>query len=1458
MLTLPAGRTVRLLDEGLGAGSAYDSPVARLVVGEGLYYARRGLIKREEQALRLSSDPEGYGLRSALSSQPVKVSLTWTSERPLPDAEWVVRALPLREGPVGDALGAVSGPVAGSARLKVKKGGSALSLGLLTPGLYLLTAARVDAPASVAAAGVLRVTDLNLVAISAPNQTRVWVTRLGSGAPLQGAEVRGVALKRNEEGRLVARRALGPVRTDAQGLAALSLRDGEYAVLQTQTQLGGQVHRADLGQDYALWSGDAERARALIQTDKPVYRPGETLRGFALLRRLGAGTRTPYTGEVTVRLVRGYPRLALGQVRVKPDADGLIRYSFPLPEDARTGSYALEVVLPGSPSAANPQPQPDVSSLPVEVRAFVKPQFTLDLSAPEEIVSGAPAVLTARAELYAGGGANVQAEVFTDTAGGGNSEPYLWVQDGDEGVNYQYETVSGRSSGGGWSPSIGPKRRPDAALQTRAGQGRVSLDLRAKGGQPTPYAVTVRARDEYGRDVQATRQITVHPAALKFELLTQPRQTGARSEVRAAVRVVGSNEPRSGATVRAELVRVRWVKNKRIDETVSTQTVKSGPGGALTLQLPLPSDKPGGYLLRLSTTDSAGRVARATVDAGTVNEPSERPEAERLTLSADKAVYAPGDTAKVELRTSLPKGTPLLLVASAENRTLTRLITVSGPQQRVEWKITRELEPAFQLQAVAVRGGRTVLGMVGGLLVPRLDQRLGVSVQAQGEVRPGENATFTVRTTRAGQPVSALVTLSGVNEAVYAITEDPTPNPWRWLWGATWPQSELRSSSDLSDGGRGGGGGDLESGLYRQDLRDVAVFQAVQTDKNGRAQVTVKMPEALGPYRLMARAFTRSGGVGEAQGEQRVGLPFAVRLARPRVLTLGDTGTAAVSAERRGGQGGQVTLSLKAGGEAASRTLPLQGGSATSLFPLKAPGSGSVLTLEASATLGTQRDGVRESLPLRPAGTRELLSSGGVLRAAGSATDRLSWEQDQAVESLILDLAATPLQLALSGLDPALADPKERWITTDAVSARLSTNLDLAGLAGAFGWTELRTRALAQARRDLVTLLGLHSNQGGWGWSAEAKPDPEMTARALSALVQARGAALTDAGTVEAARTEAQALYQKGSKLPLLAAALARAGAPQAAVNLARAGVGDPAEAARLAEVLAGTQPELARRLYAQARQAAKTDKDGALVLTPSAFWRGDTEPTALLLQAAARLGQQADFAPLRAALEDRRTGSAWDGPVATAEAVRALRQLAEKEGKPAPREVTVTLGSYRQVLTVTAPTRLLIPAGSVTPGALTLQSSAPLAYARELRVRRSGAAPAALSPVKVTRQYDKASVARDGVVTVTLTVTSPSAARHLRVVDPLPGGLEAVDDRPFTPSIDVNPAGSNQTVWTERSLYDDRAVFYLEDLKAGTTTLRYRLRALASGTYAAPAPRVEFASGAAPAQGSAQKITVK
>lgn len=1474
-LTLPAGKPLMVVEVPDGPRDG-QTPVT-VIYGGKLYYTRFGLLGSDDSPLSFR-DGTGYFSVPQSASRSVTVPLLWEGEGAA-DLDWQVSALPLAEPKLGGSPLALAGSAVRTVNVKLRATGTEgkktraagqVELGRLPAGLYLLTASRPDAPATVLGTEVIRVSDLHLTSLASPRKVRVWATHAVTGAVLPGVRLSGLAVTRSYEPvadrETVTTRPLSPVTTDEQGLASFNLRDGENLVVLGQGRLDGQMQTARLGGMYdEYWLSETEHARALIQTDKPVYRPGETLRGLAVLRQLTPGQRLPYRapgdGTVTVRLVSLYSSLTLAQQKVKPDADGLVRFSFALPDSVKTGSYSVQVELPRAAGPDNPRPTPDVSSMAVEVRAFVKPLFTLDLSGPQEIVSGTDWPLTARTELYQGGPANVSGEGFLSEGSPSENLYDSEMQQGDDSLFFEeFDWAAGGTS----LPAIDPKRRPDFTLRTVAGRATLPLSLRAEDGLPTFYQVTVRSRDEYGRDVWATRSVTVHPAALKFE---NARVSGPEELKRVTVQVrqVGTDKPLPGRKVTVTAVRSYRAagpggSSQDREERLFEKTLTTDAQGRIAVSVPTPMGKEGEYTLTLAGSDSTGRRARARLDVAWV---SGRDEEEKrsfsLSVSTDQETYAPGSTATVRVKTDLPVGTPLLLGASAEDRSELRVVKVTGPTMNVPWQIGPTLEPAFTVQAVAIRQGEFVQGSTDLLFVPRRDQQLNVTVTPQGEVRPGEKATFTIRTTRAGKGVSALTTLSAVNESVYAVVGDPTPHPWRFFWGATYPQIEVRSSQMMSDDGRGGGGGGDDGALYRSDLREVAAFQTVQTDASGNARVTVTMPEALGSYRLSVRALTRSGAAGEAKGVQRVGLPFAVRLIRPRVLTQGDTGSVVVGAVDRNGKGGNVTLSLTAGGAAQTKTLPLQGGSATQTFRVQAPSRGQALPLQASAARGSERDGIREDVPLRPAGQRLLLSGSGTLKGAASVP--LKWDSGARPESLIIDLAASPLQLALSGLDAALSDPEDRWVTTDGFSARLTSNLHLAALAGQFGWPDMRERALAQARRDFAGLLALQG-QDGWGWTESSEATADMTALALLATVQAKGAGLTHAQTLREVQQAAQGWADKPT--PLLAAALAQAGAPQVAVRLARQGVSDPADAARLASVLASAQPPLAATLYDRARKAARSDKDGALVLGSAASWQGDSEPTALLLEAAARLNRTADLPALTRAVLERRTGSAWSGggggwggPRATAASIQAIRVLAAREGKPQPRPVTVKLGRYQKTVTVSAPVRLTVPAQQVQAGTLSLQAAAPTPYAWELRLRRNGSAPAALSPVKIERRYDKTTVGRDGIVTVTLTFSTPSRLTHLRVTDPLPGGLEAIDDSPLFETATVNVAGSNRTAWADRALYDDRAVFYLEDLKPGTTTIRYRLRALAAGDYAAPAPRVDFASGAAPAEGSGQVVKV-
>ncbi|WP_139806386.1 hypothetical protein [Deinococcus hopiensis] len=182
-----------------------------------------------------------------------------------------------------------------------------------------------------------------------------------------------------------------------------------------------------------------------------------------------------------------------------------------------------------------------------------------------------------------------------------------------------------------------------------------------------------------------------------------------------------------------------------------------------------------------------------------------------------------------------------------------------------------------------------------------------------------------------------------------------------------------------------------------------------------------------------------------------------MRLSRPRVLTQGDEGSAYVSVQDRTGLPSPVTLGFKAAGAGAAQAIPLKFGSGTVRFPLRARTSGPGLTPGARAVRGSERDALRETLPLRGASPRTLLTSQGTQPQRGVLTDVLTWPSGGRPESLTADLAVTSLQAVLGGLDAHMQDPEERWVTTEGVAARLGANLDLTALAARLGWRRRAT-----------------------------------------------------------------------------------------------------------------------------------------------------------------------------------------------------------------------------------------------------------------------------------------------------------------------------------------------------------------------------------------------------------------
>jgi hypothetical protein len=168
----------------------------------------------------------------------------------------------------------------------------------------------------------------------------------------------------------------------------------------------------------------------------------------------------------------------------------------------------------------------------------------------------------------------------------------------------------------------------------------------------------------------------------------------------------------------------------------------------------------------------------------------------------------------------------------------------------------------------------------------RFDQslrELTVTVQPDQErYRPGEKATLNISVTdREGRPVQAEVLLSAVDEAIFrlqgqAFFEDLEILRTLYLGvssGIFRTYASHQYPSEDSGGGRGGGGGE------RDDFKDVALFDRVTTDSQGRASISFDLPDNLTSWRVTALAVSEKLYAGSSVSLVPVSLPMFVDVA---------------------------------------------------------------------------------------------------------------------------------------------------------------------------------------------------------------------------------------------------------------------------------------------------------------------------------------------------------------------------------------------------------------------------------------------------------------------------------------------------------------------------------------------------------------------------------------------------
>lgn len=951
-----------------------------------------------------------------------------------------------------------------------------------------------------------------------PEVTLAHVARLATGEPvsgvsffLNGVKVDGRATDANGF-------AVLPIGLDRAASTALRAEGGGAAVT---VQLKNPSRENRLFPQYSAESaptlGDL---RAMVITDRGIYRPGATVHIKASVRKRLGDEIAPLAGKPVVVKVIGPTEEELARFPLVTDDMGSVSADYTAPAESRLGRHIITVTEAGD--------DDHLDETVVQIAEFEPPRFTVDVTASE-----ARSVLSATVlGKYLFGAAMDKADVeWTLTrepaklppgplgdAGLVFTEPqrdWWWEEDDDEDDK--------------WSRAGSGQLGPDGTLKITQ-----KLDMSGTTG-PQSFTLEADVADTSYRHIAGRASVVVHPAS---------RYAGVRiekpwSDVGATVPVqlgVADREgrPVTGVTVTARMLAVDWTYIKKpirggYDYQWQRTTKEVGSCTAVSGTSPVSCDltppKSGSYEVHAEVDGKRGGQASLWAWGTDGDKPVVPSKGRTLEITPDKARYAPGETARLLVRNPFPAATAIFTV---EQGGLLKHEVVRLDEAAKLFEVPLQSTHAPYVHATVTllpigAGDERIDWKIGAVRLPVTfdDVRLKATVTSDKPAyEPREQVRITVAVDDKGKPVQgAEVALAVVDEGVLRMTnfhaEDPT--------GALRPGQplnfEVSDSRDLlaallrHSQTAGDGDGSASVTNTRKNFVQTAFWKPdLRTDAQGKATVSFALPDNLTRFRMMAVVIDRKGKGAAVENDFTVRRPVMMIPVVPRFAATGDSFEAAAMVHNNTDAPFAATVAMND----ATRvlTIPPQGHQRVG-FPLTATVPGPLkLNFAIKDSADAVRDAVESTIPVDVPGMAERPHLDGAFVGA----------QDISLEvpaSVLVGAGDKDHVSVLVGqhLWPELGARLQFLLDYPHGCVEQTTSSTLPLLAARDIFPRIGITSMPREELDkriqvgLKRLASMRTSSGGLGyWPGDSTPNVYGTAYAVRALVAAKqaGIALPD------------------------------------------------------------------------------------------------------------------------------------------------------------------------------------------------------------------------------------------------------------------------------------------------------------------------------------------------------------
>ncbi|HEX7330279.1 MAG TPA: MG2 domain-containing protein [Pyrinomonadaceae bacterium] len=684
--------------------------------------------------------------------------------------------------------------------------------GKLPAGAYLLEAKS----GSQSAHELILVSDATLVLKSSMKQALVFFADALTGAPIANADI--TLWENYYHDSKVRWRRLRQT-TDSDGLARFALTGKSAGSL---FAVGGNNDRQAFSLGNAYGGGNQDGWRIYAFTDRPAYRPKETLQWKFIARQLNNGVYSTPANQIVEYEIHNPHGSEVTEGKATLNSFGSAWGSFELGEDLPLGEYNIMFWTEGRKQSIG-------AAKLFRLEEYKLPEFKVQVKTPEQdgrkktFRVGEKVEAEIQADYYFGGpvrNASVEVVVY-------QSPLYLsWIRRRE--YSWYYDDMGGYRYDYGAQGSVIKREQ----IKTDAnGKAKLTFDTpRENYNRDYEFRIEARVVDSSRREIVASDRVRV--TRQRYYVYPQSERNIYRPKDKVTVDIKAQDandqpvqtegtvkvtrdywweiwiDPRgrevSGAELR-ELQQQQGVFPPRVDrgqrpwrlkfrgyqrDEILTQTVKTNSEGEA--QMSFTPERDGYY--RVAWQSSQGADTRSdrllppvksewTLFVATNASTDVGYRYEGLMIVVDKDTFRSGQTAPVMI--SVPQSNRyVLFTVEAEDLFSSRVVHVEGTAKLIELPIEEKHVPNIYLGALMISNANAFQASQQ-VVVPPVDRFLAVAVKADREqYQPREEGTLAITTKDAdGRPVSAEIALGLVDESVKYIQQDYAIDPRQFYYG---------------------------------------------------------------------------------------------------------------------------------------------------------------------------------------------------------------------------------------------------------------------------------------------------------------------------------------------------------------------------------------------------------------------------------------------------------------------------------------------------------------------------------------------------------------------------------------------------------------------------------------------------------------------------------------------------